>query len=88
MNLMIEIIALATFANIFTWHSMEISNFLLDRLKLNFKPFYCNVCLAFWLCFLSHFFFMGFQPIEALFVGGCGYLASHIIFLVLNKNKI
>lgn len=84
---MIEIIALATFANIFTWHSIEISNFFLDRLKLNFKPFSCNVCLAFWFGFIWNFFFT-INPISAIIFGGVCYLASHIIFLVLNKNKI
>jgi len=87
MKLLLEIISISTFANILTWHSTEISNFILDRLRLNFKPFSCNVCLAFWAGFVWNFF-STFDPISAIIFGGVCYLASHLVFLLLDKRKL
>lgn len=88
MSILFEIIGIAVFANIFSWHGAEITNFLMYKLKLDFKPFNCNTCLAWWLGVLWSLFLMKVTlPSMIVFASLC-YLASHIVFLLLNKSKI
>lgn len=88
----INILAIAILSNILTWDSLEISGFIQNKMRLNFKPFTCNKCLAFWCAFIWTLFFHSELSVLSIFIeslvnGFICYFFSHIVFLVLMKSK-
>ena len=55
-----------------------------ERLKVNFKPFNCNVCLSFWICVISIQFDL-IQHTQAFALAGYAAYFSMILKRIMYK---
>ena len=79
-DLLLTMLGIASLTNLM--HATPIYHNMLDRLKINFKPFSCTMCTSFW---ISLGYFLVLNPYQSIFIAGITAILAELINIAIHK---